>query len=83
MVQLPLSACSERSGSLTSGTVNVGGPITAINPRDMVLAHDYPSLTISDDLSLDFSHEFEGVASYGKATQTHMAHLIIYLLFLC
>lgn len=78
-----MSACSERSGSLASGTVSFGGPTTAMNSRDAASAHDYPSLTISDDLSVDFSHEFEGVASYGKPTKTHMTKLIIYFLFLC
>lgn len=53
------------------------------------MGYDYPSLTISDDLSVDFSHEFEGVASYGKAphtltpSNTHINCLFFYLLFIC
>lgn len=60
------SACSERSASLVSGTVSFGGQTPAMSSRDTASAHDYPSLTISDDISVDFTHDFESIASYGK-----------------
>ncbi|XP_034475059.1 ral GTPase-activating protein subunit beta isoform X3 [Drosophila innubila] len=61
------SACSERSASLVSGTVSFGGQTTAMSSRDTASAHEYPSLTISDDISVDFTHDFESIASYDNA----------------
>jgi len=34
--------------------------------RDTASAHDYPSLTISDDMSFEFGQELEGVTTYGN-----------------
>ncbi|XP_060667101.1 ral GTPase-activating protein subunit beta isoform X3 [Drosophila nasuta] len=61
------SACSERSASLVSGTVSFGGQTPAMSSRDTASAHEYPSLTISDDISVDFTHDFESIASYDNA----------------
>ncbi|XP_068141131.1 ral GTPase-activating protein subunit beta isoform X4 [Drosophila tropicalis] len=66
------SACSERSASLISaGTASLGGQTTAtVGAGSSSLnasAHDYPSLTISDDMSLEFAQDLEGVASYDNA----------------
>nr|XP_017012937.2 ral GTPase-activating protein subunit beta isoform X9 [Drosophila takahashii] len=68
------SACSERSASLVSaGTASLGGQTTATmgagsgSIRDTASAHDYPSLTISDDMSFEFGQELEGVTSYDNA----------------
>ncbi|KAL7742458.1 hypothetical protein ACLKA6_019087 [Drosophila palustris] len=61
------SACSERSASLVSGTVSFGGQTTAMSSRDTASAHEYPSLTISDDISVDFTNDFESIASYDNA----------------
>ncbi|XP_017859535.1 PREDICTED: ral GTPase-activating protein subunit beta isoform X13 [Drosophila arizonae] len=61
------SACSDRSASLASGTVSFGAPTAATSSRDTASAHDYPSLTISDDISVEFASELEGVASYDNA----------------
>ncbi|XP_030564945.1 ral GTPase-activating protein subunit beta isoform X1 [Drosophila novamexicana] len=61
------SACSDRSASLASGTVSFGAQTTAMSSRDTGSAHDYPSLTISDDISVEFTHEFESVAAYDNA----------------
>ncbi|XP_023171089.1 ral GTPase-activating protein subunit beta isoform X3 [Drosophila hydei] len=61
------SACSDRSASLASGTVSFGAPTAAMSSRDTASAHDYPSLTISDDISVEFTSELEGVASYDNA----------------
>ncbi|TDG46680.1 hypothetical protein AWZ03_006860 [Drosophila navojoa] len=61
------SACSDRSASLASGTVSFGAPTAATSSRDTASAHDYPSLTISDDISVEFAGELEGVASYDNA----------------
>ncbi|XP_064546570.1 ral GTPase-activating protein subunit beta isoform X2 [Drosophila montana] len=61
------SAGSDRSASLASGTVSFGAQTTAMSSRDTGSAHDYPSLTISDDISVEFTHEFESVASYDNA----------------
>lgn len=69
------SACSERSASLVSaGTASLGGQTTATmgagsgSIRDTASGHDYPSLTISDDMSFEFGQELEGVIPYGKRT---------------
>ncbi|XP_039497559.1 ral GTPase-activating protein subunit beta isoform X12 [Drosophila santomea] len=68
------SACSERSASLVSaGTASLGGQTTATmgagsgSIRDTASAHDYPSLTISDDMSFEFGQELEGVTTYDNA----------------
>ncbi|XP_016986707.1 ral GTPase-activating protein subunit beta isoform X7 [Drosophila rhopaloa] len=68
------SACSERSASLVSaGTASLGGQTTATmgagsgSMRDTASAHDYPSLTISDDMSFEFGQELEGVTTYDNA----------------
>ncbi|XP_032582731.1 ral GTPase-activating protein subunit beta isoform X12 [Drosophila sechellia] len=68
------SACSERSASLVSaGTASLGGQTTATmgagsgSIRDTGSAHDYPSLTISDDMSFEFGQELEGVTTYDNA----------------
>ncbi|KAH8420260.1 hypothetical protein KR009_008363 [Drosophila setifemur] len=72
------SACSERSASLVSaGTASLGGQTTATmgagsgSIRDTgsvsASAHDYPSLTISDDMSFEFGQELEGVSTYDNA----------------
>ncbi|KQS29866.1 ral GTPase-activating protein subunit beta isoform X8 [Drosophila erecta] len=68
------SACSERSASLISaGTASLGGQTTATmgagsgSIRDTASAHDYPSLTISDDMSFEFGQELEGVTTYDNA----------------
>ncbi|KRG02477.1 uncharacterized protein Dmoj_GI16114, isoform B [Drosophila mojavensis] len=61
------SVCSDRSASLASGTVSFGAPTAATSSRDTASAHDYPSLTISDDISVEFASELEGVASYDNA----------------
>ncbi|XP_023035313.1 ral GTPase-activating protein subunit beta isoform X4 [Drosophila willistoni] len=66
------SACSERSASLISaGTASLGGQTTAtVGAGSSSLnasAHDYPSLTISDDMSLEFAQDLEGLASYDNA----------------
>ncbi|EDW82732.2 uncharacterized protein Dwil_GK24981 [Drosophila willistoni] len=58
------SACSERSASLISaGTASLGGQTTAtVGAGSSSLnasAHDYPSLTISDDMSLEFAQDLE------------------------
>ncbi|XP_034665231.1 ral GTPase-activating protein subunit beta isoform X5 [Drosophila subobscura] len=65
------SACSERSASLVSaGTASLGAQTTATmgagsgSMRDTASAHDYPSLTISDDMSFEFGQELEGVTTY-------------------
>lgn len=50
------------------------------------MGYDYLSLTISDDLSVDFSHEFEGVASYGNAPHTHTqkhTHILFVYFYTC
>ncbi|XP_032591657.1 ral GTPase-activating protein subunit beta isoform X7 [Drosophila grimshawi] len=57
------SACSERSASLTSGTASFGAQTHTATAS----AHDFPSLTISDDISVEFAHDFEAVASYDNA----------------
>ncbi|XP_016937035.3 ral GTPase-activating protein subunit beta isoform X12 [Drosophila suzukii] len=68
------SACSERSASLVSaGTASLGGQTTTTmgagsgSIRDTASAHDYPSLTISDDMSFEFGQELEGVTTYDNA----------------
>ncbi|SPP77931.1 blast:Ral GTPase-activating protein subunit beta [Drosophila guanche] len=68
------SACSERSASLVStGTASLGAQTTATmgagsgSMRDTASAHDYPSLTISDDMSFEFGQELEGVTTYDNA----------------
>ncbi|KAI8034366.1 hypothetical protein M5D96_012829 [Drosophila gunungcola] len=68
------SACSERSASLVSaGTASLGGQTTATmgagsgSIRDTASAHDYPSLTISDDMSFEFGQELESVTTYDNA----------------
>ncbi|XP_032308199.1 ral GTPase-activating protein subunit beta isoform X16 [Drosophila ananassae] len=68
------SACSERSASLVSaGTASLGGQTTATmgagsgSIRDTASGHDYPSLTISDDMSFEFGQELEGVLPYDNA----------------
>ncbi|XP_022233274.2 ral GTPase-activating protein subunit beta isoform X7 [Drosophila obscura] len=68
------SACSERSASLVStGTASLGAQTTATmgagsgSIRDTASAHDYPSLTISDDMSFEFGQELEGVTTYDNA----------------
>ncbi|KAH8275078.1 hypothetical protein KR018_007678 [Drosophila ironensis] len=68
------SACSERSASLVSaGTASLGGQTTATigagsgSIRDTASGHDYPSLTISDDMSFEFGQELEGVPPYDNA----------------
>ncbi|XP_033244149.1 ral GTPase-activating protein subunit beta isoform X8 [Drosophila miranda] len=68
------SGCSERSASLVStGTASLGAQTTATmgagsgSIRDTASAHDYPSLTISDDMSFEFGQELEGVTTYDNA----------------
>ncbi|BFG01863.1 ral GTPase-activating protein subunit beta [Drosophila madeirensis] len=68
------SAGSERSASLVStGTASLGAQTTATmgagsgSMRDTASAHDYPSLTISDDMSFEFGQELEGVTTYDNA----------------
>lgn len=46
--------------------------------RDTASAHDYPSLTISDDMSFEFGQELEGVTTYGKLC--FLCILIIFIL---
>ncbi|ALC38080.1 CG34408 [Drosophila busckii] len=61
------SACSERSASVISGSISCGGHAAASSLRDTASTHDYPSLTISDDLSVEFAHELDGLATYDNA----------------
>ncbi|XP_017030225.1 ral GTPase-activating protein subunit beta isoform X9 [Drosophila kikkawai] len=69
------SACSERSVSLVSaGTASLSGQTTATmgagsgSIRDTASsAHDYPSLTISDDMSFEFGQELDSGTTYDNA----------------
>lgn len=54
---------SVAAGSTAADSYHGSG---TLNARDSASQHDYPSLTLFDDLPLEVLHEYETATGYGK-----------------